>query len=180
MRQFQSLISMLLPLACLLAACQGGKAGNEEAAATATLEPLGGSGVRGTVQFTTRRPGTVRVVADVSGLSPGMHGIHVHEVGDCSAPDGKSAGEHFNPTHVSHGGPGSPAHHAGDFGNIQADDQGRATLTLETSDFTLSEGERGVLGRAVIVHAGADDLHSDPAGQSGARAACGVIRATGA
>jgi Cu-Zn family superoxide dismutase len=148
----------------------------EEAAALATLEPLAASDVRGTVEFTRVGPERIRIRIELSGLAPGLHGIHIHQYGDCSAPDGSSAGEHFNPDGSKHGGPAAP-HHAGDMGNVDAGASGRATLELTTEDITLDDGPRGVMGRSLVVHAMADDLVTDPAGSSGARIACAVIRA---
>lgn len=150
----------------------------DEATALATLDPLSGSEVRGTVEFARVAPERVRIRAQLSGLTPGLHGVHIHEYGDCSAPDGSSAGDHFNPDNSKHGGPERPPHHAGDLGNIEATPDGRASLTLTTDAFTLDDGPRGVLGRALVVHAMADDLVTDPAGNSGARIACAVIRAS--
>lgn len=144
----------------------------------ATVEPLGDSGVRGTVEFAKAGPDRVRVRAELSGLTPGLHGIHIHEFGDCSAPDGSSAGDHFNPDKSRHGGPEGPRHHRGDLGNIEANASGRGTLNFTTDAFTLDDGPYGILGRSLVVHAMADDLVTDPAGSSGARIACGVIRST--
>lgn len=160
--------------AALAAGCQG-TSGSQTA--SAEIEELGDSGVDGTVEFTQLSGGKIRVVADLSGLTPGQHGLHIHQYGDCSDPTGKSAGDHFNPDMVAHGGPGSQEHHAGDFGNISADESGRAYLTFETEDFTLDRGPRGIIGRSVIVHEKADDLMSQPSGDAGGRIGCGVIRA---
>lgn len=141
----------------------------------ARLEPLGGSGVTGLVTFNPRPEG-VRVEADISGLTPGKHGFHIHEVGDCSSPDGKSAGGHFNPAGVDHAGPNAPTAHAGDLGNLTADDEGHAKLTRVSSRITLGDGApTDIMGRAVIVHADPDDLKSQPTGAAGGRVACGVI-----
>ena len=142
--------------------------------AAAELNPTKGSKVKGTVTFTKEKRG-VRVVADVSGLSPGEHGFHIHEKGDCSAPDGASAGAHFNPSGMPHGGPNSLRRHSGDFGNLTADSSGRARADFVDPYLTFS-GPSSIIGRAVIVHPQADDLISQPAGNAGARAACGVIQ----
>lgn len=161
----------------MLAASACGPNGEDEGGALATLEPLADSGVRGTVEFTNVTPDQVQVRVDVTGLTPGLHGFHIHEFGDCSAPDGSSAGGHFNPDKVMHGGPGAPEHHRGDLGNIKADAGGRAVVTMKTSAITLDAGPRGVLGRSVVIHADPDDLQTDPAGDAGGRLSCGVIRA---
>jgi Cu-Zn family superoxide dismutase len=140
----------------------------------AILEPLGDSGVQGKVSFDPSTGG-VRIQAQVTGLSAGKHGFHIHEVGDCSAPDGTSAGGHFNPQEVDHAGPEGTAH-AGDMGNLRADKRGAATLTLVSSRITLGDGSAtDIIGRAVIVHADPDDLVSQPTGAAGGRVACGVI-----
>jgi Cu-Zn family superoxide dismutase len=141
----------------------------------ATLEPLGDSGVQGKVTFNPSSQG-VRVQAEISGLKPGKHGFHIHEIGDCSSPDGKSAGGHFNPAEVDHAGPGQELAHAGDLGNLKADDRGDANLTMVSTRITLGDGAAtDIMGRAVIVHADPDDLVSQPTGAAGGRVACGVI-----
>ncbi|RMG44380.1 MAG: superoxide dismutase family protein [Acidobacteria bacterium] len=155
----------------------------EEAAApsgtaVAELAPLADSGVKGRVVFRQTEAGVV-VEADVTGLAPGKHGFHIHEWGDCSAPDGKSAGGHFNPTGAPHGGPEADEAHAGDLGNLVADANGHATLELTSTRISLSPGPTDIRGRAVIVHAGEDDLTSQPTGAAGGRLACGVIMEEG-
>jgi Cu-Zn family superoxide dismutase len=144
------------------------------AKAMAALAPTEGNQARGTVTFTSADKG-VRVVAIISGLAPGEHGFHIHEKGDCSAADASSAGEHFNPTGAPHGGPDSDQHHIGDLGNITADSSGSATLDRVFSYLTL-EGDTSIIGRAVVVHSGRDDLTSQPGGDAGTRVACGVIQ----
>lgn len=141
--------------------------------AIAVLHPTEGNKVGGTVTFTKEADG-VRVVANLNGLTPGEHGFHVHETGDCSSADGSSAGGHFNPEDQPHGAPDSEARHTGDFGNITADEAGNATYDRIDKNATLS-GKDSVIGRAVIVHAKADDLKSQPSGDAGSREACGVI-----
>jgi Cu-Zn family superoxide dismutase len=142
--------------------------------AVAKLEPKSGSQVTGTVTF-TKKGDDVEVVADIQGLKPGRHGFHVHEKGDCSAPDASSAGGHFNPTHQHHGGPTTPEHHAGDLGNIEADASGKAHLDWK-GKMSLS-GADSIVGKSIVVHEKEDDLKTDPAGNSGARVGCGVIEA---
>ena len=141
--------------------------------AVAVLHPTTGNKVTGVVTF-TRAPDGIKVVADVEGLTPGMHGFHVHQYGDCSAPNADSAGGHFNPEGMPHGGPMSQERHVGDLGNITADKDGKAHF--EWTDKLLSlEGRDSIIGRGLIVHAMADDLVSQPAGNAGPRVACGVI-----
>ena len=142
--------------------------------AVAVLHPTAGSKVGGTVTFTEEADG-VKVRAEITGLPAGNHGFHVHEFGDCSAADASSAGAHFNPTHKPHAGPDTPERHVGDMGNVQADASGKATLEYVDHQISLTNDERSVIGRSVVVHAKADDLKSQPAGDSGARVACGVI-----
>ena len=142
--------------------------------AVATLSPTEGNKVMGTVTFSQEDNG-VRVVADLTGLTEGEHGFHVHENGDCSAPDGSSAGGHFNPTGMPHGGPDSPEHHIGDLGNITADASGKAHLDHVFSFLSLN-GTNSIVGHGLIVHGGKDDLTSQPSGAAGARVACGVIQ----
>jgi superoxide dismutase, Cu-Zn family len=142
--------------------------------AVAVLHPTAGSKVSGTVTFTEEADG-VKVRAEITGLTPGNHGFHVHEFGDCSAADASSAGAHFNPTHEPHAGPDSAERHVGDMGNVQADASGKAKLEYVDHQISLTNDERSVIGRSVVVHVKADDLKSQPAGDSGARVACGVI-----
>jgi Cu-Zn family superoxide dismutase len=141
--------------------------------AVAVLSSTKGNNVSGTVTF-TKVAGGVKVVAEVSGLTPGGHGFHIHEFGDCSAPDAMSAGGHFNPHHTEHGGPDAKARHAGDFGNIVADESGKARYERVDPVIAL-DGPHAIIGYAVIVHEKADDLKSQPTGDAGGRVACGVI-----
>lgn len=145
--------------------------------AVAQLKPTEGNTVSGEVTFKQTDSG-VQVIAHVTGLTPGKHGFHIHEKGDCSAPDGSSAGGHFNPTGTDHGAPTADVHHVGDLGNLDAGEDGVATYD-QTYDFlSLKEGDPNcILGLGVIVHAEPDDLVSQPTGAAGARVACGVIEA---
>lgn len=136
----------------------------------AVLLPTKGNDVRGIVMLSSEEKG-VRVRGRVMGLSPGEHGFHIHEYGDMRAPDGASAGGHFNPRGHKHGGPDADEHHAGDLGNITANDQGVAEVDKFAEDLEL----HFVVGRTVVVHAGADDFESQPSGDAGARVALGVI-----
>jgi Cu-Zn family superoxide dismutase len=141
--------------------------------AVAVLVPTSGNNVHGTITF-TQQGDKVHVVGDIEGLAPGTHGFHIHECGDCSAPDGTSAGGHFNPANHSHGAPADANRHVGDLGNITADSAGKAHIDI--TDATLSlDGANSIIGRGVIVHAVADDLKTQPTGNAGARVACGVV-----
>ena len=133
-----------------------------------------GNNVAGTVTF-TEQAGKVHVVAKLTGLAPGSHGFHVHEKGDCGAPDATSAGGHFNPSGEAHGHPGKGPHHAGDMPMLVADASGKAELTLDMAAVTLASGPTSLIGKAVIIHADPDDYATQPTGNSGARVACGVI-----
>ena len=148
----------------------------EQLYAVATIGPASGSSVSGEVRF--HQDGeTVRITGTVQGLAPGEHGLHIHTVGDCSAPDASSAGGHFDPEEDSHGSPDEPIgrHHLGDLGNITADASGAAKVNKEDAEMSLETGENSILDRAVVVHADADDFVSQPSGAAGARIGCGVI-----
>ncbi len=122
--------------------------------------------------------GAVLMTGVVSGLKPGSrHGFHIHETGDCSSPDFKSAGEHFNPTSQPHGDPAKPPHHLGDIPNLEVDDMGKAPVDARIEGVTLGDqGPNDLVGRALVVHAKTDDYKTQPSGNSGDRIACGVIR----
>ena len=135
--------------------------------------PTEGNEASGSVTF-EEIDGTVRIAAQLSGLAPGKHGFHIHTTGDCSAPNGTSAGGHFNPGDTEHGPPDSPTHHTGDLGNIEADANGNVDFEMTVNFISLSEGPNSVADRAVIIHAAADDF-GQPTGNAGARLACGVI-----
>jgi Cu-Zn family superoxide dismutase len=137
------------------------------------LQPTAGNSVSGWIAFAPMAD-HVHVTAEVKGLAPGKHGFHVHEKGDCSSGDGKSAGGHFNPAAAPHAGPDAEKRHAGDLGNLEADAAGIAKYDRMDMLLRLS-GEDSILGRAVIVHAGEDDFTTQPTGAAGARIACGVI-----
>ena len=141
--------------------------------AVAVLHSAPSGKVEGTVWFEPA-PGGVKVKARITGLAPGTHGFHIHEFGDCSAADFTSAGGHFNPMSKPHGAPKDAARHVGDLGNIEAGADGVATLDWTDKEVGL-DGHHGVVGRAVVVHAKADDLKTQPTGDAGGRLACGVI-----
>ncbi len=144
-----------------------------KADAVAVLIPTEGQMVTGVVTF-VEVTGGVRVKADLIGLSPGAHGIHIHEYGDCRSEDGRLAGRHFDPENQSHGPSDGEDRHAGDLGNIVADQNGNADLDLLNSLISL-QGTNGVIGRSVVVHALKDDFTTQPDGGAGERLACGVI-----
>lgn len=135
------------------------------------LQPTQGNAVKGTITLMAMGDG-VHFSGTLSGLTPGKHGFHIHETGDCSAPDASSAGGHFNPTSKNHGAPDAAEHHAGDLGNIEADSYGNAEVNVHINGLTLD----AVKGKALIVHADADDFQTQPTGNAGARVACGVVK----
>ena len=120
---------------------------------------------------------SVRITGDVNGHTRGPKGFHIHEKGDCSDPKAMSAGGHFNPDKSRHGGPNDPMKHAGDCGNLVFNDQGVARIDVTIKGLSVSRDKpNGIIGRAVIVHMDPDDLMTDPTGNAGGRAACGVIK----
>jgi len=143
--------------------------------ARATLEARSGSQLSGHATF-TEVEGGVLVEIVVQHTAPGWHAVHVHEKGDCSAPDGASAGGHFNPATKNHGSPHAPEHHAGDLGNLWVDANGAGRHVILMPELTVADGDHSVRGRAIIVHAGVDDLVSQPTGNAGGRIGCGVIQ----
>jgi len=150
---------------------------NLKTAPAASTQPKWGKPT-GTVTFTQAGDDKVKVAYDLKGLTPGTHGFHIHEKGDLSAADFSSAGPHFNPTKHKHAGPKSSERHAGDLGNIEADTSGNAKGTVTAEGLSIGSGAANdIIGRSIVVHEKADDLKSDPSGNSGARVAAGVIEA---
>jgi len=145
--------------------------------AWASLKDAAGKPV-GTADFSVTSGG-LQVKLKVSGLTPGAHGFHVHAAGLCEGPDFKTAAGHFNPTGKQHGLDNLQGHHAGDLPNLVVGGDGRGEATATLAGVTLGEGETSLFhagGTAVVIHAGADDGKTDPAGNSGARIACGVVQ----
>ncbi len=188
--------TLVAGLAAALAACggarqetDGGGATTQPTTAPATEAPAAaggsaradiaaasGSTVAGTATF-TQEGDKVAVRIEARNLTPGKHGVHVHEKGDCSAPDATSAGGHFNPAGAPHGGPDAEHRHPGDFGNMEVGADGTGTLTLTTDRLSLGQGAHSVIGKAIIIHADPDDLATQPTGNAGGRVGCGVIQA---
>ena len=160
----------------LVAACASTAKPPAGAQAKATIEPRSGSNVRGWATFTDRSTGGVAVVVHVENATPGVHGIHIHEKGDCSAPDASSAGGHFNPGGMPHAGPTETHRHAGDLGNMTVEANGTGHLELVSDLLTVKPGPNSVVGKSIVLHEKADDLTSQPSGNSGARIGCGVIQ----
>lgn len=144
--------------------------------ANVALKPTANHNSSGSLAVTADA-GVVRLSGQLSGLVPNQeHGFHIHETGDCSAPDASSAGPHFNPTNQPHGQPDGSTHHAGDLFNVKADAQGVAMVDVRSSGLTLGDGAAtDIMGRSVVVHAMPDDYFTQPSGASGDRIACGVI-----
>jgi Cu-Zn family superoxide dismutase len=142
--------------------------------AVAVLHPTAGNKCQGKVTF-TQDGEKVKIVAHIEGLNPGQkHAFHIHQYGDCSAPDGMSAGGHYNPENHPHGLPTSAQRHAGDLGNLEADSSGKAHLEVTVDNISVAGTKNPVVGRGVIVHAKVDD-GGQPVGNAGGRIACGVI-----
>lgn len=144
------------------------------ATAKAIIEPRSGSTTNGQVTFVQQLDGTVTIHAALTDAPEGLHGFHVHAIGDCSDPDAKSAGGHFNPTTHDHGAPGEGAH-AGDLGNIMVSKENEADSRYVTHSLTVREGPNSVVGKAVVIHATRDDLATQPSGDAGGRIGCGVV-----
>lgn len=136
-----------------------------------------GSTVSGTINF-KQKDGEVYMVAELAGLKPGKHAIHIHEKADCSSEDGKSAGGHWNPTNEKHGKwDATTGYHRGDIGNFIANEDGEGTVKFSTDEWCLGCGDkdRDIIGKSVVIHEGADDFTSQPSGDAGKRVACGGI-----
>ena len=141
------------------------------------LESKSNSNAFGKVYF-NEVDGKVTLEAKFIDLEPGTHAVHIHENADCSSPDGKSAGGHWNPTFENHGKWGDKnGYHKGDIGNIEADENGYASLSMQTDEWCIGCGDekKDILGKSIIVHQGVDDYVSQPSGDAGARISCGGI-----
>jgi Cu-Zn family superoxide dismutase len=166
-----ALASLVIAMATTGCASLAGNA--QPTKAIATIRAVQGAGISGTVAFIPEQ-GKIRVVVDVRGLPPGKHGIHVHEYGDLSAPDGSSVGGHFNPTNQPHGAPTDAQRHLGDLGNIEADRNGVAKTSFLVDRISLT-GPNSIIGRSAVIKERADDFKTQPAGAAGARIAWGII-----
>jgi Cu-Zn family superoxide dismutase len=178
MRLHKIILPVILIIAAFMATSvcpviAGETDGVEVNKAVAVLHPTQGNNTKGKVYFSRTKNG-IKFEVDITGLSAGKHGFHIHEFGDCTAADGTSAGGHFNPEKQPHAGPDQAIRHVGDLGNISADASGNAHY--EGTDNQLKfDGRDSIIGRGIIVHAGEDDLVSQPSGNAGPRVACGVI-----
>lgn len=165
------ILGLLVCVNFLLTACNA-----SEKKAIAKIEAKSGSSVSGTVTF-IEKDGIVVMKAALSGLSQGNHAIHIHAIGDCSAPDGKSAGGHWNPTNENHGKWMEAPFHIGDIGNLVVGADGTGTIERETNLWSIGgkEANKNVVGHAIIIHEGPDDFSSQPSGAAGPRIGCGEI-----
>lgn len=144
---------------------------------TVQMDPKSDSEVKGMAIFKEEN-GTVTMTATFEGLEPGEHAIHLHEKADCSSPDGKSTGGHWNPTFEKHGKWGdAEGYHKGDIGNFTADEEGKGAITFSTDEWCIDcdDDTKNIVGKGVIVHQGADDFTSQPSGAAGARISCGGV-----
>ena len=143
--------------------------------AKAVINASNDSGITGEAVF-TQNGDQITLMIEIQGATPGLHGVHIHEHGDCSAPDGTSAGGHWNPTGVDHGKWGEGEFHLVDIGNIDVLEDGTGSISLTTDLWEIGTGsDVDVVGKSIIVHADADDFISQPSGAAGARIGCGVI-----
>jgi Cu-Zn family superoxide dismutase len=141
------------------------------------LSPKSDSKVEGIVTF-KEKAGIVSMTAKLTGLTEGEHAIHIHEKADCSSPDGKSSGGHWNPTGQPHGKWNSgTGYHKGDIGNFKVAADGEGIVTLATDEWCIGCGDetKDITGKAVVVHQGTDDFTSQPSGAAGARVSCAGI-----
>lgn len=168
-----------LPIALFSIVAMTGCAGmgGSSPIAVANMKPTQGNAATGTVTF-VKKGDQLLMDARLTGVPPGVHGFHIHEKGDCSAPDAMSAGGHFNPSGTHHGAPNKGEHHGGDLGNITADANGKAELQLSipiSEINVMKNSPASIIGKGLIVHADPDDYKTQPTGNSGKRLACGVI-----
>lgn len=175
----RSIIALALLLgACLaLAGCDSDEEEvlQQESVAEIRATPASGSSVAGEAVF-SQDGDDIMLIVDIRNASPGLHAVHIHEMGDCSADDGTSAGGHWNPTGEEHGRWGEDSFHLGDLGNIPVGSDGTGYIERTTDLWEMGTGsDRDIVGKAIIVHAGEDDFTSQPSGAAGARIGCGVI-----
>lgn len=152
---------------------------NDQRAISIKMEPASGSNLSGNITFTEAN-GEVTMKATIRGLeSKGVHAIHIHEKGDCSAEDATSAGGHWNPTNEKHGKWGdAEGYHAGDIGNLEPDENGVAELEFKTDQWCIgcNDISKDIVGKAIIIHEDPDDFETQPTGNAGGRIGCGVIK----
>src|SRR5690606_31940899 len=145
--------------------------------AKAVIQSASGSTLTGEATFEEETGGGVKMVLRVQHTTPGEHAVHLHQSGDCSAPDATSAGGHWNPNDVEHGNrAGAGAFHSGDIANLIVGEDSTGVLEIVAPDWTIGgDAHSDVIGKAVIIHASEDDFVSQPSGNAGARVGCGVV-----
>ncbi|MGV9003700.1 superoxide dismutase family protein [Flavobacterium sp.] len=173
----KKILLVLLVASGIIVACKSSSNVNANSL-TITMEPKSGSNVNGTATFTEKN-GEVTLLAKLTGLTPGIHAIHIHEKSDCSAADGTSTGGHWNPTFKKHGKFGINEYHRGDIGNFTADVYGNATVFFKTKEWAIggTDETKNIIGKGLIVHKDSDDFVTQPTGNAGSRVACsGIIK----
>lgn len=171
----KKIIFLSFGLALLLSGCKT-KTASKANELKINLEAKSNTKTSGTVTF-SEKDGVVTFTANIAGLKPGIHAIHIHEKADCSSADATSAGGHWNPTFKKHGKWGSAEYHKGDIGNFPADRNGNGKIIMSTNEWCIGCGDpaKDVLGKAIIVHEGSDDFVTQPTGNAGGRVACSAI-----
>ena len=186
MRKFSGTVAMtLIGLLAIAGIARAGKESAKKSPATqtmpagkivTTIEGRSGSSLSGTAEFVAHGD-KMMITVSLKGAPSGLHAVHIHEKGDCSAPDASSAGGHFNPGGHQHGSLDAPEHHAGDLGNITIGEDGTGSLMVHSGELSMA-GPNSVKGRALIVHEKSDDFVTQPTGNAGGRIGCGVISAS--
>jgi len=169
---------LIAAVAALTVVTCSGLAAAEKKQATAEIKDAKGQKV-GDAKFKEGKD-SVAMSVKVMNLTPGVHAIHIHEAGQCEPPDFKTAGGHFNPAHKKHGLQNPEGHHAGDMPNLTVGANGKGTFKSTLEGVTLAgDGPNSLFkagGTSVVIHEKEDDMKTDPAGNAGARVACGVIQ----
>ena len=162
-------LSMLVIGAAVAASCTTTK--------DLVVAPKSGTATQGTAKF-TQSGKNVELDLNVYKLTPGMHAVHIHEKGDCSAADASSAGGHWNPTTENHGKWGHDQHHMGDIGNLNANKEGTARIVFNTDKWCLgcTDESKNIIGKSLVIHAAADDFKTQPTGNAGGRVGCVEIK----
>ena len=174
----KKIILFIVLIFAIFMGCKTIISNQQENILTVVLESKSKSSVIGTATFIEKN-GIVNFEAKMTGLTPGIHAIHIHEKADCTAADGSSAGGHWNPTFKKHGKWGVEEYHKGDIGNFTADENGVGSIELSTDQWCIdcADETKNIIGKGLIVHAGTDDFATQPSGNAGARVACsGLIK----